>query len=236
MSYKDLYSRIPELPLSHIYIAHFLAPKMPKKCTIHFAILNSLRSWNFFDLDSTINCNCNVGGFGIDGCTSSLIGASLVHPEKLYFLFTGDLAFFYDLNALGNRHIRNNVRIMLVNDGKGAEFMHFMSPKYTVDKSLFMSAGGHFGNQSKELVKHYAKDLGFEYMQATNKDEFLLSYKKFIDPAISSKPILFEIIISTEGQSQAWEKLCNLAELSKIEEAEVNVKKGIKSFINVFKK
>lgn len=114
---------------------------------------------------------------------------------------------------------------MLVNDGKGAEFMHFMSPKYTVDKSLFMSAGGHFGNQSKELVKHYAKDLGFEYMQATNKDEFLLSYKKFIDPAISSKPILFEIIISTEGQSQAWEKLCNLAELSKIEEAEVNVKK-----------
>jgi 2-succinyl-5-enolpyruvyl-6-hydroxy-3-cyclohexene-1-carboxylate synthase len=234
--YKDLYSRIPELPLSHIYIAHFLAPKMPKKCTIHFAILNSLRSWNFFDLDSTINCNCNVGGFGIDGCTSSLIGASLVHPEKLYFLFTGDLAFFYDLNALGNRHIRNNVRIMLVNDGKGAEFMHFMSPKYAVDKSLFMSAGGHFANQSKELVKHYAQDLGFEYMQATNKDEFLQSYKKFIDPAISSKPILFEIIISTEGQSQAWEKLCNLAELSKIEEAEVNVKKGIKSFINVFKK
>lgn len=233
--YCQLYSNIPELPLSHIYLAHLLSPIMPKGCVIHFAILNALRSWDFFELDPSIRCNCNVGGFGIDGCTSSLIGASLVHPEKIYFLFTGDLAFFYDLNALGNRHIKNNVRILLVNDGKGAEFMHFMFPHYSVDRSLFVSAGGHFANQSKELVKHYAQDLGFEYLQASSKEEFLQQYERFVTPELSPKPMLFEIIISTEGQSEAWKALCNLADFSKTEQSKNKMKKGIKNIMNSFK-
>ena len=233
--YDTLYHLIPELPLSQIFIAHHLSPKMPKNSVIHFAILNSLRSWDFFYLNETIRCNCNVGGFGIDGCTSSLIGASLVNREKLYFLFTGDLAFFYDLNSLGNRHIGNNVRILLINDGKGAEFMHFMSPKYPVDKSLFMSAGGHFAKQSNVLLKDYATDLGFEYIQATNKDEYYKAYEHFINPQLTLKPILFEVIISTEGQSKAWELLCNLAELTCMEKASVNAKQGIKSIVNKFR-
>ena len=66
----------------------------------------------------------NVGGFGTDGALSSLLGASLCNPNKLYFCVIGDLAFFYDMNALGNRHFGKNVRILLVNNGKGCEFTH----------------------------------------------------------------------------------------------------------------
>ena len=33
----------------------------------------------------------------------------------------------------------------------------------------YISAAGHFGNQSSELVKHYAKDLGFKYLSAQIK-------------------------------------------------------------------
>ena len=210
--YQYLYNSIPDLPLSLIYIAHTLAPQMPANCVVHFAIINALRSWNFFRTDATIRTNCNVGGFGIDGCTSTLIGASLVDSTKLYFLFTGDLAFFYDLNSLGNRHIGSNVRILLLNDGKGAEFCHFMLPKYDVDRESFMAGGGHFGNQSKVLIKDYSENLGFEYMQATTKEEFLSQYKHFINPEITDKPMLFEVFTSVEGQSDAWRCLCNLAE------------------------
>ena len=45
---------------------------------------------------------------------SSLIGASLVTPNKLFFGIFGDLSFFYDMNVLGNRHVGNNVRISRV--------------------------------------------------------------------------------------------------------------------------
>ena len=210
--YQMLYHAIPELPLSLIYIAYTLAPQMPLNSVIHFAIINSLRAWNFFRTDPSIRTNCNVGGFGIDGCTSSLIGASLVDKNKLYFLFTGDLAFFYDLNSLGNRHIGPNVRILLLNDGKGAEFTHFMNPQYERDVNVYIAGSGHFGNQSQNLVKHFAEDLGFDYFQAKTKEEFQNQYAQFISSEITEKPMIFEVITSDQGQSEAWKALCNLAE------------------------
>jgi len=234
--YEKLYNSIPELPLSHIYIAKYLAPLMPNNCVVHFAILNALRAWNFFKTDATIRTNCNVGGFGIDGCTSSLIGASLANKNKLYYCFTGDLAFFYDLNSLGNRHVGPNVRILLLNDGKGAEFTHFMTPKYQVDKELYVAGGGHFGNQSRILVKQFTENLGFEYMQATTKDEFIANYERFINPAITENPMFFEIIISEEGQSESWRALCNLADSTTEEIAKELIKKGVKSIIKSFSK
>lgn len=237
-TYSTLYNGIPELPLSHIYIAKKLSTKMPTNGVIHFSIINALRSWNFFEIDPSIHTYCNVGGFGIDGCTSSTIGASLVNKEKIYFLFTGDLAFFYDLNSLGNRHISNNLRILLVNDGKGAEFVHFMFPKYQGDRESFIAGGGHFGSQSKTLVKDYSEDLGFEYMQATTKEEFEEHYKHFISPKMTEKPILFEIITDAENQSNAWKMLCSIANTSSVDiinSIEKQSKKGISKIAKILK-
>jgi 2-succinyl-5-enolpyruvyl-6-hydroxy-3-cyclohexene-1-carboxylate synthase len=42
----------------------------------------------------------------------------------------GDLAFFYDLNALGNHYIKNNIRILLVNNGEGIEFKNYLHPAF----------------------------------------------------------------------------------------------------------
>lgn len=211
-TYNTLLESIPQLPFCHMYIAKELAPKMPSNCVIHFAIINALRSWNFFRLSPTIRTNCNVGGFGIDGCTSTLIGASLADPTKNYFLFTGDLAFFYDLNSLGNRHIGNNVRILLLNDGLGAEFTNYRSVQYDGDRKSYIAAAGHYGNQSEKLVRDYAEDLGFEYLQAKNKEEFDKQYCYFIDAKIKSKPILFEVFANDQGQSASWKILSELAD------------------------
>ena len=215
--YTTLYQQITDLPLSLIYIAYVLSPRMPKECSVHFSIVNALRSWNFFTLDRSIRTNCNVGAFGIDGCSSSLIGASLADPNRLYFLFTGDLAFFYDMNVLGNRHVGSNVRILLLNDGKGAEFTHFKWPAYEGNRDLFITGAGHFGQQSKTLVRDYATNLGFEYMQADSKESFLAQYERFVTQEKTDKPMLFEVITSDQGQSDAWETLCHLAAATPVE-------------------
>ncbi|MBW2647334.1 MAG: 2-succinyl-5-enolpyruvyl-6-hydroxy-3-cyclohexene-1-carboxylate synthase, partial [Deltaproteobacteria bacterium] len=119
---EKLYSKIPDLPFSNVWVASRMAHLIPEDSTIHFGILNSLRSWNFFELPKSVTSASNVGGFGIDGDVSSLFGASLVNKNNLYFGVVGDLAFFYDLNVIGNRHIGNNLRILLINNGKGSEF------------------------------------------------------------------------------------------------------------------
>lgn len=151
--YNAMYESLPELPFSNIWCAKQMHSRIPEKSCMHFGILTSLRSWNFFDVPKSVNTMSNVGGFGTDGMMSSLIGASLVHPDKLYFGVVGDLAFFYDLNSLGNRHIGKNIRIMLFNNGKGCEFKHNMSPGHIFkdDVDFYISAAGHFGNQSRTL-------------------------------------------------------------------------------------
>lgn len=226
--YNDIYKSIPELPLSHIGIAHRLASMIPNNSTIHFAIMNALRSWNFFYIDNSIKTNCNVGGFGIDGCTSSLIGASLVNPDKLYFLVSGDLAFFYDLNSLGNRHIKRNLRIIMVNDGKGAEFKHFKSVDHIIGIDEYVAGSGHFGGKSQNLVKHYAQDLGFKYISASNWNDFETYLPVFLSDRISDESIVFEIFANTDDQSSAWEIISNISNPT-LNEAIVSNAKNIAS-------
>lgn len=210
----DLNKQLPQLPFSNIWVASFLAPLIPADSTIHFAILNSLRAWNFFELPESVTVSSNVGGFGIDGCLSSLIGASMVREEQLYFCVTGDLAFFYDMNILGNRHIGNNLRILVINNGVGQEFKNHNHPasKMKTDADKFIAAGGHNGNQSKKLIKHYAQDLGFEYLSATSKEEFEVTYTTFVTPEKINSPILFEIFTSEINERDSLELITNAVE------------------------
>ena len=95
-----------------------------------------------------------------------------MNPKRLCYLVTGDLAFFYDINVLGNRHVGNNVRILLINNGVGTEFKmnsHNSYMAFKEDVNEYMAAEGHFGRKSPCLVKHFAEDLGFEYLTASTK-------------------------------------------------------------------
>ena len=184
--YQKIYELVPDLPFGNIWIAKNISDKLPS-CELHFGILNSLRSWSFFNISQGIYGNCNVGGYGIDGGISSMIGASLASSEKLFIGIFGDLAFFYDMNSLGNRHVGKNMRIMLINNGRGTEFRNYGHPCYPYGESAdeFMAAAGHFGNKSLQLVRHYAEDLGYKYITASNKEEFNAVYKDFLSPDYS---------------------------------------------------
>lgn len=200
-----LRSKIPELPFSNIWSAQQIAPKLPKGCVLHLAILNSLRSWNFFPIDPSIRCYANTGGFGIDGCLSTLIGASLEDPDKLFYGVVGDLACFYDLNSLGNRHIGANMRIMVVNNGVGTEFKNYdhIAARFGREADAYVAARGHYGNKSHELLKHYAQDLGFEYMSASNKTELLAHLSRFTTPEHADRPMLLEVFTNSTDESDA---------------------------------
>lgn len=219
-----VWKSIPELPFSHLWVAFQLHDKLPTDCVLHLGILSPLRSWGYFNINNNISIFCNEGGFGIDGNLSTLIGASLIHPEKLYFGVVGDLSFFYDMNALGNHHIGNNVRILLINNSLGAEFHLFkqLNCIYVNDIDKYISAGNHFGHQSPVLVKHYAEDLGFEYIAASNKMDFEKVYLKFIDPEPAEKPMIFEIFTQVEDENEALYRMHNI---------EMSLKKKLKHML-----
>ncbi len=200
---------IDKLPFSNAWIASQTASNLPENAVLHLGILNTLRVWSYFETPNSVLGYSNVGGFGIDGSISSTIGAALVNKEKLYYCVLGDLAFFYDLNSLGNRHISNNLRILLVNNGKGAEFRLSANPGSLFGENTdeFIAAARHFGNKSPRLVKNYAEELGFEYLSASTKEDYLNILSHFLSPTLNEKPIVLEVFTESENENKALDIL-----------------------------
>lgn len=201
-----------ELPFSNVWLASQTAHRMPAGSVLHLGILNSLRTWDMFETPATVLGYSNTGGFGIDGGVSTMIGASLASPEKLFFGVFGDLAFFYDMNVLGNRHVGNNVRILLVNNGKGCEFRNYshLGAAFGDEADKYIAAGGHYGNKSHALVRHYAEDLGYEYLSADNKEEYLKVVDRFLTAEHTDRPMLLEVFTNNEDESDALKYMYNL--------------------------
>lgn len=242
-AYTELHKLIPDsLPFSNPWMAWQTAHRLPENSVLHLAILNSHRSWTMFELPYTVQSQTfvNTGGFGIDGCMSSTIGGALAQPDKIHFLVIGDLAFFYDLNSLGLRHIGRNLRILLVNNGKGTEFRNYnhMAARFGEAADEFLAAARHNGNRHPDLIKHFSTDLGFEYLTASNKEEYLSNVEKFVNPSIGAKSILFEVFTTSEDESNAIEIINTLKkDLSQPRTFKSQIRKMVPDIaVNVVKK
>lgn len=205
-------SKIPDLPFSNLWMAKQAASQLPEGCVLHLGILNSLRSWNFFETPMSVAVYANTGGFGIDGALSTAIGAALASPEKTFVLVLGDLAFFYDMNALGNRHLPSNLRILLVNNGVGTEFRNYshIAAMFGEEANPYIAAAGHFGTKSRDLVRHFATDLGCDYIAADDKETFLEALSVLVDAAPRDKPLVIEAFTNDQDESEALRLVCTV--------------------------
>ena len=193
-------------PLSHPIVAQKLAPLIPPNSNLHFAILNSMRIWEFFEIDASIKAYSNVAGFGIDGCLSTFLGQSVMSDE-LNFLITGDLSFFYDMNAMGIRQLKNNIRIVLVNNRGGCEFRlkTNAASNFGEDANRHIAAGGHFGNSAEGWVRNN----GFDYIAVKTKEDLDHATEKFLHKA--ERPMLMEVFSSMDDDVDALQaiSMCN---------------------------
>lgn len=208
---------VSELPFSNLWMAQQAAPRLPEGCVLHLGILNSLRSWNFFETPESVTVFSNTGGFGIDGGLSTALGAALASPDKTVILVIGDLAFFYDMNALGNRHLPANLRVLLVNNGVGTEFRNYshLAAMFDDDANPYIAAAGHYGPKSPDLVRHYASDLGCEYLAAHDKEGFLEALPRLVDPARYDAPLVLEAFTDSGDESEALRIMSSVEEDAK---------------------
>lgn len=209
--FRRLTLKMPEYPLSSIWIAKMVSEKIKGDAVMHFCGSYISKCFTYFEIGKTIRCYANSGGCGIDGPMSSMIGASLVDKEKRYYGIIGDLAFFYDMNCLGNRHIGENIRILLINNGCGMEMAQYHHAVAKMGKSALqnLAAEGHFGKQSPKIVKSYAEGLGFQYFAAKSKDEFIKYLDKFLDDQFN-RSIVFEVFTNLEDENLALKRLMSL--------------------------
>lgn len=191
---------VPELPYSNCYACQKLLPSLPQNSILHLGNSTTVRITQFFQLHPSIRVYCNRGVHGIDGCMSAFIGQASI-SEKTAFLMLGDLTFFYDMNALWNKYIRNNVRILLFNNG-GASLFYYNTRGLKNFPSLDKNAGAAHVSSAKA----WAECRGFKYITANNKEDFDCIYQEFIKED-SDKPILFEVFTDRAVDGEAWHSI-----------------------------
>lgn len=184
-----------DIPLSNLYAAIKLSEHIPVNSYMNYAILNSLRVWSYVQIDPSIKAFSNVAAFGIDGCMSTAFGES-VATDQLCFMITGDLAYYYDMNALGIRHLKNNIRVLLCNNNGGMEFK-FGNLEQKTDVGSYIAADNHFKNS-----KGWAETNGFTYIPIHTKEEFDDAIIAFVSP--SEHPMLMEIFTNPEYERKAF--------------------------------
>lgn len=182
----------PEFEYGNIYAIKNIVEKIPSGSTVHLSINDSIRITNFFKLNPQIKVFANIGTHGIDGCMSSLIGQA-AETDKLCYLIIGDLAFFYDMNAIRIRHLGKNARILLINNHGGEEFYfnHMWKDQYS---DLHTTA------RHDTKAEGWVKENNFIYLSATDKESYNKALPEFMQEK-SDRPIFFEVF--TEMKTDA---------------------------------
>lgn len=189
---------IPKMDFTNFYVAQEFSKVIPKNAILHTAILNATRLMQFFKLDPSITCFSNVNAFGIDGCLPTFMGQAAV-TDRLAFLFIGDLSFFYGMNAAAIKHRKNNIRILVVNNGGGAEF-HIMP-----DSNAIPTIDRHIGCAHDRSVKGWVESMGYEYMTASDKEDLAAVLPNFVSDE-HDKPVVLEVFtrMKEDGEFTLW--------------------------------
>lgn len=155
--------------------------QLPNQSQLQIANSTAIRYVSYLGLpNKNLTVFCNRGTSGIDGCTSTALGAALIN-NKITTLITGDLAFFYDRNAFWNNYIPNNLRIILLNNNGGGIFNLIDGPSSAPELDKF------FLTKHTLKAKNLAADFGLIYENCTSQNELNQALNSFFEPSETAK-------------------------------------------------
>ena len=179
---------LAQIPFSDFKAFEIIIQKLPKFSQFQISNSSAIRYAQLIEIDPSIEVFCNRGTSGIDGSTSTAIGAAHAN-KKQTTLVTGDIGFLYDSNALWNNYIPKNFKIILINNGGGGIFRILPGHEETPVFNEFFETSHCF---TAELL---AKMYGFNYLIASNDDNLKTALKQLFDK--NDQPGLLEVFTPT---------------------------------------
>ena len=164
-----------------------------EKTFVHYANSTSIRLANIYARHYVF---CNRGVNGIEGSLSTAAGFSCVTGERVCCVI-GDLSFFYDQNALWNRCLRGNLRIMLLNNGRGGIFNMLRGLEQSHARDALVAAS------HDTTAEGICRQNNVLYQRATDMD----SLQRGIDWLLQTKsehPLLLEVLTDARDDERAY--------------------------------
>lgn len=164
---------------------------------VHYANSTAIRLANRYALTPVY---CNRGVNGIEGSLSTAAGFSCV-TDALVFCVIGDLSFFYDQNALWNQNLQGNLRILLLNNGRGGIFNMLPGLEQSPARDQYVAAEHH------ATAEGICLENDVTYLKATNMQEM----QQGIDTLLyieSRCPVLLEVFTNADEDERAYKSFC----------------------------
>ena len=162
---------------------------LPNEIQLQISNSSAIRYAQLFDIDKSIEVFCNRGTSGIDGSTSTAIGAA-VGSKKPTVLITGDVGFLYDSNALWNNYIPKDFKIILINNGGGGIFRILPGHQETETFNTY------FETSHCLTAEHLAKMYQFDYLIASDTTSLQRGLKTMFKQ--NEKPVILEVFTPTK--------------------------------------
>ncbi|MEY2703898.1 MAG: Menaquinone biosynthesis protein MenD : 2-succinyl-6-hydroxy-2,4-cyclohexadiene-carboxylate [Bacteroidota bacterium] len=174
---------LTKMPYSDYKVFDFVSKHLPIHFQLQVSNSSAIRYVQLLDFSSLTSIYCNRGTSGIDGSTSTAIGAA-VQTTNPVCLLTGDISFFYDSNALWNNYIPRNFKIIVINNSGGGIFRILPGHEETVTFNTYFET-------SHELsAEHVAKMHGLSYFKASDFSSLRSVWNAFI---AESTPSILEV-------------------------------------------
>lgn len=184
---------LAKVPFSDLKAFEVVLSFLPNDIQLQISNSASIRYTQLFDIDKSIEVFCNRGTSGIDGSTSTAIGAA-VGSQRPTVLITGDVSFLYDSNALWNSYIPKNFKIILINNGGGGIFR--ILPGHQENETFHT----YFETSHCLTAEHLAKMYLFGYETANDE----ASLKKGLSNLFqqNEKPMILEVFTPTRENNK----------------------------------
>ncbi len=175
---------LSKISFSDFKVFEKIISSSPQGCMLHISNSSAIRYAQLFGIKPSIEVFCNRGTSGIDGSTSTAIGAAVAN-KKQTVLITGDIGFLYDSNALWNEYIPKNFKIIIINNGGGGIFRILPGHEENLVFDKF------FETSHSLTAKQLATMYDFEYCYASDETSLANSLKTFYMQ--NDKPSILEI-------------------------------------------
>lgn len=179
---------LSKIPFSDFKVFDTIIPYLRKNSQLQISNSSAIRYAQLIDIDPSIEVYCNRGTSGIDGSTSTAVGAAFANNKQTTFI-TGDISFLYDSNALWNTYIPKGFKIIIINNGGGGIFRILPGHEETPVFNQFFETSHCF------TAQHLAKMYGFEYVNANDQNSLDNGLTALY--MINHKPCILEIFTPT---------------------------------------
>jgi len=180
---------------SDLKVFESILKAIPENSNLQLGNSTPVRYVQLFKPYKSLTYNSNRGTSGIDGTVSTAAGACYPSYQPTT-LIVGDLGFFYDSNALMNKHLRFNLRIIIINNSGGGIFRFIPGPEETGHLEEF------FETAHKWNAEFIARNFNIPYSRASNLKELELVLEYFFDFRPDGKPAILEIFTPSEKNGE----------------------------------